>query len=189
MLLLLAFEQIFVKQLYSSNASLLKAKIIIRLYTYVPHLSVACSRRRLTTPHIRVQRSYRTVTHRRRIPVVTANMVRSPSPRQRREGTSINEAVRFRRVSINIPHTCFERAAILQRLPTVSTSQSGAREHAFVKYTMNPQSTDARVVESKTQHTMPRRLTYSFVEWYTMNYAIQQTHVRVRQETRESGES
>ena len=150
-------SRFFVKQLYSSNASLLKAKIIIRLYKYVPHLSVACSVRRLTTPHIRVQRSYRTVTHRRRIPVVTANMVRSPSPRQRREGTSIKEAVRFRRVSINIPHTCFERAAILQRLPTVSTSQSdrtqakapSSKKHThFIRksYTMNPQSTDARVV-------------------------------------------
>ena len=72
------------------------------------------------------------------------------------------------------PHTCFERAAILQRLPTVSTCHSpnvwrrhgrpagrnfeGRRPHAkalsskkhahFIRksYTMNPQSTDTRVV-------------------------------------------
>ena len=100
---------------------------------------------------IRVQRSNRTVKHRRRIPVVTAKIVRSPSPRQRRERTSINKAVWFRRVSTNIPHTCFERAAILQRLPKVSTSQSDRTQRRCRRKnirTVNPQSTttDTRVV-------------------------------------------
>ena len=111
-------------------------------------------------------------------------MVRSPSPRQRREGTSINEAVRFRRVSINIPHTCFERAAILQRYPLVTPPPSPfansidvtVRPHAkapsskkhthFIRksYTMNPQSTDTRVcsfsslsVEIRARTEVPRQ--------------------------------
>ena len=125
------------------------------------------------TTHVRVQRSYRTVKHRRRIPVVTAKIVRSPSPRhRRRERTSINKAVWFRRVSIHTraskePPFC----SVCQqyRLATVRTCgvdmavrpgetlrvedrtqrRCRRKKHThFIRksYTMNPQSTDTRVV-------------------------------------------
>ena len=81
--MLLAFEQIVLKQLYSSNASLLNATIIIRLYKYIPHLSVACAMRRLATQYVCNNRIGQSSIDGAFLLHVTAKIMRSPNPQQR----------------------------------------------------------------------------------------------------------
>ena len=81
--MLLAFEQIVLKQLYSSNASLLNATIIIRPYKYIPHLSVACAMRRLAPQYVCNNRIGQSSIDGAFLLHVTAKIMRSPNPQQR----------------------------------------------------------------------------------------------------------
>ena len=94
------FEQIL--QLYYVNASLLNATIIIRLYTYMPHMSVACPMRRLshntcativsgskasTAQTLRVGDR----TQRRCVPVVEKNIIQSYAMNRPGSGARSNQ--------------------------------------------------------------------------------------------------